>query len=202
MRRGQLLAERGIFFIDAGVSGGIWGLQEGFCLMVGGEPEKVAVMQPIFDALAPEGGFVHCGPVGAGHFTKMVHNGIEYGMMQAYAEGFELLGASELDINTTAVVTAWGYGSVIRSWLLELLAARPGRRPDPGAGAGLRGGLGRGPVDGAGGGAPGRAGQRAVGVAVRPVHVPPGRLPGHEGAGPPPPRLRRPRGKSAGASPD
>ena len=129
VRRGQVLAERGIYFIDAGVSGGIWGLQEGFCLMVGGEPEKVAVMQPIFDALAPEGGFVHCGPVGAGHFTKMVHNGIEYGMMQAYAEGFELLGASELKINTTAVVNAWGYGSVIRSWLLELLAA--GLADDP-----------------------------------------------------------------------
>ncbi len=122
VRRGQTLAERGIFFIDAGVSGGIWGLQEGFCLMVGGEAEKVATMQPVFDALAPEGGFVHCGPVGAGHFTKMVHNGIEYGMMQAYAEGFELLGASELGIDTTAVVNAWGYGSVIRSWLLELLA--------------------------------------------------------------------------------
>jgi len=129
IRRGQLLAERGVFFIDAGVSGGIWGLQEGFCLMVGGEAEKVATMQPIFDALAPEGGFVHCGPVGAGHFTKMVHNGIEYGMMQAYAEGFELLGASELGINTTAVVDAWGHGSVIRSWLLELLAA--GLAEDP-----------------------------------------------------------------------
>ncbi|MEA2684837.1 MAG: 6-phosphogluconate dehydrogenase, partial [Actinomycetota bacterium] len=122
VRRGLLLAEKGIFFIDAGVSGGIWGLKEGFCLMVGGEAEKVATMQPIFDALAPEGGFVHCGPAGSGHFTKMVHNGIEYGMMQAYAEGFELLGASELGINTTAVVDAWGHGSVIRSWLLELLA--------------------------------------------------------------------------------
>ena len=129
VRRGELLAAKDVYFIDAGVSGGIWGLKEGFCLMVGGEPEKVATMQPIFDALAPEGGFVHCGPVGAGHFTKMVHNGIEYGMMQAYAEGFELLGASELKINTTAVVSAWGYGSVIRSWLLELLAA--GLADDP-----------------------------------------------------------------------
>ncbi|MEA2827242.1 MAG: 6-phosphogluconate dehydrogenase [Actinomycetota bacterium] len=129
VRRGELLARQGVYFIDAGVSGGIWGLQEGFCLMVGGAPEKVATMQPIFDALAPEGGFVHCGPVGAGHFTKMVHNGIEYGMMQAYAEGFELLGASELKINTTAVVDAWGHGSVIRSWLLELLAS--GLADDP-----------------------------------------------------------------------
>ena len=122
VRRGQVLAERGIFFIDAGVSGGIWGLKEGFCLMVGGEAEKVATMQPIFDALAPQGGFVHCGPAGAGHFTKMVHNGIEYGMMQAYAEGFELLAASELAIDTTAVVDAWCHGSVVRSWLLELLS--------------------------------------------------------------------------------
>jgi 6-phosphogluconate dehydrogenase len=122
IRRGQLLADKGVFFIDAGVSGGIWGLKEGFCLMVGGEAEKVTTMQPIFDGLAPEGGFVHCGPVGSGHFTKMVHNGIEYGMMQAYAEGFELLAASELGIDTTAVVGAWGHGSVIRSWLLELLA--------------------------------------------------------------------------------
>ena len=129
IRRGQLLADRGIFFIDAGVSGGIWGLKEGFCLMVGGEVEKVLTMQPIFDALAPEGGFVHCGPVGSGHFTKMVHNGIEYGMMQSYAEGFELLGASELGIDTTAVIDAWGHGSVIRSWLLELLAA--GLTEDP-----------------------------------------------------------------------
>jgi 6-phosphogluconate dehydrogenase len=130
VRRGELLAEQGVFFIDAGVSGGIWGLQEGFCLMVGGEAEMVATMQPVFDALAPEGGFVHCGPAGSGHFTKMVHNGIEYGMMQAYAEGFELLGASELGIDTTAVVNAWGHGSVIRSWLLELLAA--GLAEDPG----------------------------------------------------------------------
>jgi len=130
VRRGQILAERGIHFVDAGVSGGIWGLQEGFCLMVGGDAEAISRMQPVFDALAPEGGFVHCGPVGAGHFTKMVHNGIEYGMMQAYAEGFELLGASELDIDTTAVVDAWGHGSVIRSWLLELLSL--GLAADPG----------------------------------------------------------------------
>jgi 6-phosphogluconate dehydrogenase len=130
IRRGQLLAEKGVFFIDAGVSGGIWGLKEGFCLMVGGQAEKVTTMQPIFDGLAPEGGFVHCGPVGSGHFTKMVHNGIEYGMMQAYAEGFELLEASELGIDTTAVVDAWGHGSVIRSWLLELLAVGLTEDPD------------------------------------------------------------------------
>ena len=122
MRRGRALGERGLGFIDAGVSGGIWGLEEGFCLMVGGDAEHVSRMQPIFDTLAPKGGFVHSGPVGAGHFTKMVHNGIEYGLMHAYGEGYELLRASELGIDVPAVINAWGQGSVVRSWLLELLA--------------------------------------------------------------------------------
>jgi 6-phosphogluconate dehydrogenase len=122
MRRGRVLAERDLGFIDAGVSGGVWGLREGFCLMVGGDREHVDRMQPVFDALAPQGGFVHAGPVGAGHFTKMVHNGVEYGLMHAYGEGYELLRASELGIDIPAVVNAWGHGSVVRSWLLELLA--------------------------------------------------------------------------------
>src|SRR5205823_14410691 len=91
IRRGQMLAEKQIGFIDAGVSGGVWGLENGYCLMVGGDAKHVALLQPIFDALAPEGGFVHSGPLGAGHFTKMVHNAIEYGMMEAFAEGYELL---------------------------------------------------------------------------------------------------------------
>ena len=130
MRRGGSLAEGGVGFLDAGVSGGIWGLREGFCLMVGGDPEHVARLQPVFDTLAPEGGFVHSGPVGAGHFTKMVHNGIEYGLMHAYGEGYELLRASELGIDVPAVITAWGQGSVVRSWLLELLAL--GLAEDPG----------------------------------------------------------------------
>jgi 6-phosphogluconate dehydrogenase len=123
IRRGEMLAAKGIGFIDAGVSGGIWGLENGYCLMVGGTPESVALLQPIFDALAPEGGFVHSGPLGAGHFTKMVHNAIEYGMMESFAEGYELLRASELGIDVPNSLAAWRYGSVVRSWLLELLVS-------------------------------------------------------------------------------
>jgi 6-phosphogluconate dehydrogenase len=105
------------------VSGGVWGLQNGYGLMVGGAEEHVALIRPVLDALAPEsGGLVHAGPVGAGHFTKMVHNGIEYGLMQAYAEGYELLSASELGIDVAGAVEAWRHGTVIRSWLLDLLA--------------------------------------------------------------------------------
>jgi 6-phosphogluconate dehydrogenase len=99
----------------------VWGLTEGYALMVGGAPEHVALAQPIFDALAPVGGFVHAGAIGAGHYAKMVHNGIEYGLMQAYAEGYELLGACELGINVPAVMDSWRVGSVVRSWLLDLL---------------------------------------------------------------------------------
>ena len=123
MRRAEQLAERGIRFVDAGVSGGVWGRELGYCLMVGGAPEDVARAQPAFDDLAPPGGFAHCGPTGAGHFTKMVHNGIEYGLMQSYAEGYELLRASELGIDVPAALSAWREGSVVRSWLLELLVS-------------------------------------------------------------------------------
>jgi 6-phosphogluconate dehydrogenase len=137
MRHGEALAAAGIGFIDAGVSGGIWGLKEGYSLMVGGDAAHVALLQPAFDALAPEGGgFAHVGPVGAGHFTKMVHNGIEYGLMQAYAEGYELLTAADLDIDATAAFKAWQQGSVVRSWLLDLLVA--GIDADPGL-ASIRG---------------------------------------------------------------
>ncbi len=115
------LAERRIGFVDAGVSGGVWGLEEGYALMVGGDPDHVAVVQPAFDALAPEGGFAHVGPSGAGHYTKMVHNGVEYGLMQAYAEGYELLSAADVDIDVDAALRSWRHGSVVRSWLLELL---------------------------------------------------------------------------------
>jgi len=117
------LATMGIGYVDAGVSGGVWGLKNGYALMVGGEPEHVAAVQPIFDALKPEGdsGFVHAGPVGAGHFAKMVHNGIEYGLMQAYAEGFELLEAADVVQDVPGVIKSWTQGTVIRSWLLDLL---------------------------------------------------------------------------------
>lgn len=121
IRRCERLAERGIGFIDAGVSGGVWGLENGYCLMVGGSNEHVERVRPAFEALAPPGGFVHAGRPGAGHFTKMVHNGIEYGLMQSFAEGYELLKASELGIDVPAALAAWREGSVVRSWLLELL---------------------------------------------------------------------------------
>jgi 6-phosphogluconate dehydrogenase len=119
------LAEHGIGFIDAGVSGGIWGLENGYGLMVGGDAADVERAMPVFDALRPEGergdGFVHAGPVGAGHYAKMVHNGIEYGLMQAYAEGYELLAAKDLITDVPATMRAWTKGTVVRSWLLDLL---------------------------------------------------------------------------------
>jgi 6-phosphogluconate dehydrogenase len=108
-------------FVDAGVSGGIWGLEVGFCLMVGGDDEPVRRVEPIFTSLAPEAGYAHVGASGAGHFTKMVHNGIEYGLMQAYAEGFEIIERSEFDVDLHELSGIWRYGSVVRSWLLELL---------------------------------------------------------------------------------
>jgi len=117
----ERLRPRGIDFVDAGTSGGIWGLANGYCLMVGGAPEAVAKVEPIFLALAPDGGYAHVGPSGAGHFVKMVHNGIEYGMLQAYAEGFALLeAAQEFELDLHQVASIWRYGSVVRSWLLEL----------------------------------------------------------------------------------
>lgn len=122
----KLLDDKGIAFIDAGVSGGVWGLTEGYGLMVGGSKEDVARAMPIFETLRPPGeqadGFVHAGPVGAGHYAKMVHNGIEYGLMMAYAEGYELLAAEELIEDTQAVIQAWTNGTVVRSWLQQLLA--------------------------------------------------------------------------------
>src|SRR3954454_10160633 len=122
IRHAEDLAERGIGFVDCGVSGGVWGITEGYALMCGGEPEHVERLMPIFDALKPPGetGFVHAGTVGAGHFSKMVHNGIEYGLMQAYAEGWELLETTELVTDVREVFRAWQTGTVIRSWLLDL----------------------------------------------------------------------------------
>ncbi len=121
----MLLAERGIGYVDCGVSGGVWGRENGYGLMVGGEDAHVAALLPVFDALRPEGpreeGFAHAGKVGAGHFAKMVHNGIEYGLMQAYAEGYELLTAAEVITDVPAVLGAWTRGTVVRSWLLDLL---------------------------------------------------------------------------------
>jgi 6-phosphogluconate dehydrogenase len=122
-RRHGLAAEKGIRFVDAGVSGGIWGLEVGYCLMVGGDDDAVREVDPAFRTLAPEDGYAHVGPSGAGHFVKMVHNGIEYGLMQAYAEGFEVMERSEFDLDLHEIAGIWRYGSVVRSWLLELLVA-------------------------------------------------------------------------------
>ena len=121
-RRAAEAKERRLFFLDVGVSGGIWGLREGFALMAGGEDEPARRLEPVFEALAPQGGYLHVGPAGAGHFVKMVHNGVEYGLMQAYAEGFDLMEASEFDLDLGAVAELWRHGSVVRSWLLDLLA--------------------------------------------------------------------------------
>ena len=120
--RGADLATKNISFLDAGTSGGIWGLERGYCLMVGGDAEAFARAEPIFETLAPENGYAHVGASGAGHFTKMVHNGIEYALMQSYGEGFELLHGSEFDIDTAQVAELWRNGSVVRSWLLDLAA--------------------------------------------------------------------------------
>ena len=135
-----LLAERGIGYVDCGVSGGVWGRENGYGLMVGGEDAHVAALLPVFDALRPDGpreeGFAHAGKVGAGHFAKMVHNGIEYGLMQAYAEGYELLTAAEVVTDVPAVLGAWTRGTVVRSWLLDLLVLALEEDPEL---AGLRG---------------------------------------------------------------
>lgn len=124
-RRAQLLCERGIHFVDAGVSGGVWGLANGYAIMFGGAPEAARIVEPIVRALAPtpDTGWLHCGPAGSGHFVKMVHNGIEYGMMQALAEGLALMEAKrEFDLDLGAVAEMWRHGSVVRSWLLDLTA--------------------------------------------------------------------------------
>jgi len=120
VRRAKALAAKGIDFLDAGTSGGVWGLTEGYCLMVGGKAKAFKARESIFRTLAPEGGYEYMGGAGAGHYVKMVHNGIEYGLMQAHAEGFSLLESSEYKLDLEKISAVWNHGSVIRSWLLEL----------------------------------------------------------------------------------
>jgi 6-phosphogluconate dehydrogenase len=120
-RRAAKAGENGIRYLDVGVSGGIWGLEVGYCLMAGGDDEAVELLRPAFDSLAPPDGWAHVGPSGSGHYVKMIHNGIEYGLMQAYAEGFELMHHSEFDFDLAEISGIWRYGSVVRSWLLDLL---------------------------------------------------------------------------------
>ena len=121
-RRHEALAEYGIDYVDCGTSGGIWGLENGYCLMLGGEKVAIARLRPALDALAPPEGWLHAGPSGAGHYAKMIHNGIEYGLMQSYGEGFEILAASDYGFDLAALARLWNRGSVVRSWLLELTA--------------------------------------------------------------------------------
>ena len=130
IRRAEKLKQQGIYFVDAGTSGGIWGLKVGYCMMVGGEKEVVERLDPIFKTLAPKDGYLHVGPSGAGHFVKMIHNGIEYGMLQAYGEGFELLKASGFDLDLGKIAHLWNQGSVVRSWLLELAESAFNKDPE------------------------------------------------------------------------
>jgi 6-phosphogluconate dehydrogenase len=126
----EQLGASGISFVDAGTSGGIWGLEEGYCLMIGADQKTFARLEPVFATLAPENGYARVGEPGAGHFTKMVHNGIEYALLQAYGEGFELLHRSEFDLDLGQVAEVWRHGSVVRSWLLDLLASALAKEPD------------------------------------------------------------------------
>ena len=128
--RAEALKEQGVELVDSGTSGGVWGLKEGYCLMVGAEEKTFDRLEPIFETLAPENGYAHVGPTGAGHFVKMVHNGVEYALMQGYAEGFELLKKSEFDIDVSQVAEVWRHGSVVRSWLLDLAASALDKDPD------------------------------------------------------------------------
>jgi 6-phosphogluconate dehydrogenase len=134
--RAEELAALGLHFLDAGTSGGVWGLEAGYCLMVGGEEAIFRRLEPVFQTLAPPGGYAHVGPNGAGHFVKMVHNGIEYGLLQAYAEGFELLQAGPYKVDLAQVAALWNHGSVVRSWLLELAQRALAEDPDLGSVAG------------------------------------------------------------------
>ena len=129
-RRAEVASAKSIHFLDAGVSGGVWGLEEGYCVMVGGPPEGFALIEPFVRDLAQEGGYAHVGASGAGHFVKMVHNGIEYGMMQSLAEGFEIMHASDLDLDLRQLAALWQHGSVVRGWLLELLEHAFAEDPD------------------------------------------------------------------------
>ena len=130
MRRAKITAQHGVKFCDPGTSGAVWGLKNGYCLMVGGPDDAVKYVEPVFKTLAPPDGYLHTGPVGSGHFVKMVHNGIEYGMLAAYGEGFEVMKQSEFPLDLPAISELWNHGSVVRSWLLELLSDAYSKNPD------------------------------------------------------------------------
>jgi 6-phosphogluconate dehydrogenase len=130
VRRHAMVAAKGLKYVDAGTSGGVWGLQVGYCMMVGGDRDAVEPLEPVFRTLAPPDGYAHVGGPGAGHYVKMVHNGIEYGLMQAYAEGLEIMHAGDYDLDLAQVAGIWRYGSVVRSWLLDLLYDALSKNPE------------------------------------------------------------------------
>ncbi len=198
IRRAGALRAMGIHYVDCGTSGGVWGLERGYCMMIGGEKEVVEHLDPIFAALAPgvgdiprtpgregrdprvERGYVHCGPCGAGRFVKMIHNGIEYGLMQAYAEGFDLMRAAASEelpaeqrfhLDVPDIAEVWRRGSVVGSWLLDLTAIALSQDPELKRYSGFVEDFGRGPLDHHGGDRGGRAGRRAVGGPVRALQV-------------------------------
>ena len=195
IRRAEKLKPHGMHFVDAGTSGGIWGLQNGYCLMVGGEKAIVEHLEPIFKTLAPPDGYLHVGPVGAGHFVKMIHNGIEYGMLQAYGEGFELLKASQFNLDLGKISHLWNQGSVVRSWLLELAesAFRTGSRA--GVDQRLRRRFRRRTLDGRRSDRKKRARAGADAFALRPLCVAPGRFVFRQSHRRAAQRIRRPCGE-------
>ena len=175
LRRAEALEEQGIEFVDVGTSGGIWGLTLGYCLMVGASPTAFQHCEPIFRTLAPPEGYAHVGPPGAGHYVKMVHNGIEYGLLQAYAEGYEILHASQdFTLDLGKIAKLWNHGSVVRSWLNELAERAFDRDGELTEHPRVRGGFRRGALDGRGGDAPRRAGPGHHVVAARAVPLTPG----------------------------
>ena len=201
VRRHALVAGKGLRYVDAGTSGGVWGLQVGYCMMVGGDRDAVEPLEPVFRTLAPPDGYAHVGGPGAGHYVKMVHNGIEYGLMQAYAEGFEIMHASDYDLDLAQISGIWRYGSVVRSWLLDLLYDALSKNPDF---DGIKdwvadSGEGRWTVQEAiDHDVPG-PGHHAL--PPGPLPVPPGRELRGQGAGRAPQRVRRPRGEDGVAVP-
>ena len=198
-RRAAALSEQGIHYIDVGTSGGVWGLEIGYCMMVGGHDESVQRLAPILDVLAPPNGWRHFGAAGAGHFVKMVHNGVEYGIMQAYAEGFEVMHKSKFPIEMQEVAALWNQGSVIRSWLCELAEkafAEEGN--DLAALRGPRLGLGRGALDDRRRHRPRRADARDHGRALRPLLLARQRRLHAPRAGRAAQPVRRPRGGAGG----
>ena len=176
VRRHALVAAKGLRYVDAGTSGGVWGLQNGYCMMVGGDREAVEPLEPVFRTLAPRDGYAHVGGPGAGHYVKMVHNGIEYGLMQAYAEGFEIMHASDYDLDLAQIAGIWRYGSR-RAHLAAGAASttRSSKDHDFDGDQGLGGRLGRGSLDGPGGDRPRRARAGHHALAPGPLPLPPGR---------------------------